>query len=47
MTTPLIDAHAHFLHEACGRADWREVNAARFRAGDVHTGLLQQVVAGQ
>ena len=31
---PLIDSHAHFLHEACGRADWREVNAARFRAGD-------------
>jgi predicted TIM-barrel fold metal-dependent hydrolase len=33
MAAPLIDAHAHFLHEACGRADWREVNAARFRAG--------------
>jgi predicted TIM-barrel fold metal-dependent hydrolase len=30
---PLIDAHAHFLHEGCGRTDWREVNAARFRAG--------------
>ena len=30
---PLIDAHAHFLHERCGRADWREVNAARLRAG--------------
>jgi predicted TIM-barrel fold metal-dependent hydrolase len=30
---PLIDAHAHFLHERCGRSDWREVNAARFRAG--------------
>ena len=29
----LIDAHAHFLHEHCGRADWREVNEARFRAG--------------
>ena len=29
----LIDAHAHFLHEGCGRADWREVNAARLRAG--------------
>lgn len=33
MTEPLIDAHAHFLHERCGRADWAEVNAARFRAG--------------
>lgn len=31
--TPLIDAHAHFLHAGCGRTDWREVNAARFRAG--------------
>jgi predicted TIM-barrel fold metal-dependent hydrolase len=30
---PLIDAHAHFLHAACGRSDWREVNEARFRAG--------------
>ena len=32
--TPLIDAHAHFLHAGCGRSDWREVNAARFRAGE-------------
>jgi predicted TIM-barrel fold metal-dependent hydrolase len=31
---PLIDAHAHFLHAGCGRADWAEVNAARFRAGE-------------
>jgi predicted TIM-barrel fold metal-dependent hydrolase len=30
---PLIDAHAHFLHAGCGRADWRDVNAARLRAG--------------
>ncbi len=30
---PLIDAHAHFLHATAGRADWQEVNAARFRAG--------------
>jgi predicted TIM-barrel fold metal-dependent hydrolase len=30
---PLVDCHAHFLHAACGRSDWREVNAARFRAG--------------
>jgi uncharacterized protein len=30
---PLIDAHAHFLHRDAGRADWAEVNAARFRAG--------------
>ncbi|GDX87702.1 hypothetical protein LBMAG44_16150 [Gemmatimonadota bacterium] len=32
--SPLIDAHAHFLHAGCGRSDWRDVNAARFRAGD-------------
>jgi predicted TIM-barrel fold metal-dependent hydrolase len=30
----LIDAHAHFYHAGTGRADWAEVNAARFRAGD-------------
>lgn len=33
MTEPLVDAHAHFLHAGCGRSDWQEVNAARFRAG--------------
>jgi uncharacterized protein len=31
---PLIDAHAHFYHAHAGRADWADVNAARFRAGD-------------
>jgi hypothetical protein len=31
---PLIDAHAHFLHAGCGRADWQNVNAARLRAGE-------------
>lgn len=31
---PLIDCHAHFLHAECGRTDWRDVNAARFRAGE-------------
>ena len=34
MTEPLIDCHAHFLHAACGRSDWEDVNAARFRAGE-------------
>jgi predicted TIM-barrel fold metal-dependent hydrolase len=29
----LIDTHAHFLHAGCGRSDWAEVNASRFRAG--------------
>ncbi|MFN8579761.1 MAG: amidohydrolase family protein [Gemmatimonadaceae bacterium] len=31
---PLIDVHAHFFHAAGPRADWREVNAARMRAGE-------------
>ena len=31
---PLIDAHAHFYHAECGRADWADVNEARFRAGE-------------
>ena len=31
---PLVDAHAHFLHAGTGRADWKRVNDARFRAGD-------------
>jgi predicted TIM-barrel fold metal-dependent hydrolase len=31
---PLIDAHAHFYHAGTGRADWADVNEARFRAGD-------------
>ena len=30
---PLIDVHAHFTHADAGRADWADVNAARFRAG--------------
>jgi predicted TIM-barrel fold metal-dependent hydrolase len=33
-TEPLIDAHAHFLHELGPRDDWRAVNAARLRAGE-------------
>ena len=31
---PLIDVHAHFLHDGCGRADWERVNASRLGAGD-------------
>ncbi|MFL5578124.1 MAG: amidohydrolase family protein [Gemmatimonadaceae bacterium] len=31
---PLIDVHAHFAHAGCGRAAWRELNAARLRAGE-------------
>jgi len=33
-SAPLVDAHAHFYHPQSGRADWADVNAARFRAGD-------------
>jgi predicted TIM-barrel fold metal-dependent hydrolase len=33
-SAPLVDAHAHFHHPQSGRADWSDVNAARFRAGD-------------
>ena len=29
----LIDVHAHFLHPASPRADWRDRNASRLRAG--------------
>lgn len=32
--TPLIDPHAHFYHAGTGRSDWRDVNAARLRAGE-------------
>lgn len=32
--TPLVDAHAHFLHSNCGRDDWDLTNRARFRAGE-------------
>jgi predicted TIM-barrel fold metal-dependent hydrolase len=31
---PLVDVHAHFYHADAGRADWRQVNAARLRAGE-------------
>ena len=34
MKEPLVDAHAHFLWDGCGRTDWREVNASRLRAGE-------------
>ena len=32
--SPLIDAHAHFYTAASGRADWNDLNLARFRAGE-------------
>ncbi len=33
-TSPLIDSHAHFYGDQSGRADWSDLNGARFRAGD-------------
>jgi uncharacterized protein len=30
----LVDVHAHFLHDRSPRADWRERNASRLRAGE-------------
>jgi predicted TIM-barrel fold metal-dependent hydrolase len=30
----LIDVHAHFFHDRSPRADWRERNASRLRAGE-------------
>jgi predicted TIM-barrel fold metal-dependent hydrolase len=31
--SPLVDAHAHFLHEGCGRSDWAARNESRLAAG--------------
>jgi len=41
----LIDVHAHFYHDRTPRADWRERNASRLRAGEkigitVHVGSV-------
>jgi len=30
----LVDIHAHFLHDGTSRADWRERNASRLKAGE-------------
>ena len=31
---PLVDVHAHFFQEGCGRADWAALNASRLDAGE-------------
>ena len=31
---PLIDVHAHFFFNGCGRADWDALNRSRMRAGE-------------
>jgi predicted TIM-barrel fold metal-dependent hydrolase len=28
-----VDVHVHFLHEGCGRSDWRRLNARRLEVG--------------
>lgn len=33
MTGPLVDAHVHFVHDRCGRADWAAANARRLEVG--------------
>ena len=30
----LVDVHAHFLHDRCGRGDWAERNARRLEVGE-------------
>jgi predicted TIM-barrel fold metal-dependent hydrolase len=44
VTEPLIDAHAHFYHAHAGRADWQDVNDARFRAGE-YIGITYHVAS--
>jgi predicted TIM-barrel fold metal-dependent hydrolase len=34
VTGPLIDVHAHFVHDRCGRAGWAEENARRLAVGE-------------
>ena len=31
--SPLIDVHAHFFYDGCGRSEWDALNRGRFRAG--------------
>ena len=34
MTAPLVDVHAHFAHDRCGRAAWTAENARRLAVGE-------------
>ena len=40
----LVDIHAHFLHGRTPRADWRERNASRMRAGE-RVGITMHVAS--
>jgi hypothetical protein len=44
---PLVDAHAHFFHPRTPRGDWRELNAARLRAGERMGALPRRLGARQ
>lgn len=33
LAAPLVDVHAHFLHDRCGRTDWQARNARRLEVG--------------
>jgi len=34
VSRPLVDVHAHFDHDRCGRSDWAERNARRLAVGE-------------
>lgn len=34
MTGPLVDVHAHFFHDRCGRTGWAEANDRRLAVGE-------------
>jgi uncharacterized protein len=43
-TSPLVDVHAHFLHDRCGVADWAARNARRLEAGE-EVGITRHVAS--
>ncbi len=44
MNSRLVDVHVHFLHDRCGRGDWRERNDSRMRAA-ASVGVSHQVAS--
>jgi uncharacterized protein len=42
--SPLVDVHAHFLHDRCGVADWAARNARRLEAGE-EVGITRHVAS--
>ena len=41
---PLVDVHAHFLHDRCGRSDWEACNSRRLEVGE-RIGITMHVVS--